>query len=40
MPSSINFKDKSTREHPKAKIKYYVKATLKTGFLENNMKYK
>jgi hypothetical protein len=40
MPSSINFKDKSTRERPKAKIKYFVKAVLKTGFFENNMKYK
>jgi hypothetical protein len=40
MPSSINFKDKQVREHPKAKIKYYVKTTVKTANPREEMKYK
>lgn len=40
MPSSIYFKDKNRREYPKAKIKYYAKAVLKTSMFEDNMKYK
>ena len=40
MPSSIYFKDNRKRERPKAKIKYYAKAVLKTSMFEDNMKYK
>lgn len=40
MPSSINFKDTSVREHPKAKVKYYVKTTLHTQDRHHSMKYK
>lgn len=40
MPSSINFKDTSVRECPKAKVKYYIKATLHTTDPKHVMKYK
>lgn len=40
MPSSINFKDYSTRERPKGKIKYYVKTTVNTVNSHEAMKYK
>lgn len=40
MPSSIYFKDKRRRENPKAKIKYFIKAILKTDMFSDNMKYK
>jgi hypothetical protein len=40
MPSSINFKDYSTRERPKGKIKYYVKTTVNTVNSNEAMKYK
>lgn len=33
-------KDKSTREHPKAKIKYFVKAKVLSVYKEDEMKYK
>ena len=40
IPSSLYFKEKHEREKPKAKIKYYVKATLKTHDKHDEMKYK
>ena len=40
MPSSIYFKENTTRERPKAKIKYVVKTVLHTALFNFNMKYK
>ena len=40
LPSSLQFKHKHSREEPKAKVKYYVKATLKTNDKHDEMKYK
>jgi hypothetical protein len=40
IPSSINFQDRNTRERPKAKVKYYCKAVLKTTDGSKDMKYK
>ena len=40
IPSSLHFKDKHSREEPKAKVKYYVKATLKTVDKHDEMKFK
>lgn len=40
MPASMNFKYKKNRIEPKAKVKYYVKAILKTPFHEDEMKHK
>ena len=40
IPSSINFKHKHSREEPKAKVKYYVKAKLHGADKHDDMKYK
>ena len=40
IPSSLQFKHKHSREEPKAKVKYYVKATLKTNNKHDEMKFK
>jgi hypothetical protein len=40
LPSSMNIHDKSTRERPKAKVKYFVKTVLFTQEGSKNMKYK
>lgn len=40
LPSSIGFKHKKSREEPKAKIKYYVKAVLHTHDKHDEMKFK
>ena len=40
IPSSLAFKHKKSREEPKAKVKYYVKATLHTSHKHDEMKYK
>ena len=40
IPSSLNFKYTGQREKPKAKVKYYVKATLWTADKKDAMKYK
>ena len=40
IPSSLHFKHKNSREEPKAKVKYYIKATLHTHDKHDTMKYK
>ena len=40
IPSSLFFKHKHSREEPKAKVKYYVKAVLHTDDHHDTMKYK
>lgn len=40
IPSSLNFKHNHGQEKPKAKVKYYVKATLKTPDKHDEMKFK
>ncbi len=40
IPSSLYFKHKKCREEPKAKVKYHVKATVKTHDKHDEMKYK
>jgi hypothetical protein len=40
IPSSLYFKDKHSREKPKAKVKYYVKAKLHCHDKHNDMKFK
>ena len=40
IPSSLHFKDKHSREEPKAKVKYHIKATLHTYDHSHSMKYK
>jgi len=40
MPSSIYFKQTNTRERPKAKIKYYVKAIVHAQNMSESMKFK
>lgn len=40
IPSSLYFKHKKSREEPKAKVKYHIKATLKTHDKHDEMKFK
>ena len=40
IPSSLNFKEKHSREEPKAKIKYYIKVKLHAANSHDDMKYK
>lgn len=40
IPSSLNFKDKKSREEPKAKVKYFVKVKLDCKDDDEEMKYK